>query len=169
MNLREELKIGKPIEPGHEVALALLLTREYIARILDEQVFRKAGITDQQFNVLRILKGGPKEGYLIGEIKCRMIFRNADVPRLVNRLSDQGLVKRCENPRDRRGSRIRLTPKGDAFQDKVRPTHALVCEGIDGCLTDGERVSLLDLLERLRDHYRMLLAEGKGGEDGAEP
>lgn len=163
MHLREELKIGKPIEPGHEVALALLLTREYVSRILEEQVFRKAGITDQQFNVLRILKGGPKNGYLIGEIKERMIFRNADVPRLVNRLSAQGLVKRCANPKDRRGSRIRLTPKGDAFQDKVRPFHASVCEGLDGCLSDAERDRLLSLLERLRDHYRWMLTDQAEG------
>ncbi|MDE3245670.1 MAG: MarR family transcriptional regulator [Acidobacteriota bacterium] len=163
MHLREELKISKPIEPGHEVALALLLTREYVSRILDEQVFKKAGITDQQFNVLRILKGGPKDGYLIGEIKERMIFRNADVPRLVNRLAAQGLVKRCENPQDRRGSRIRLTPKGDAFQDKVRPIHAGVCEDIDGCLSEAERDQLLSLLERLRDHYRWMLADKAEG------
>ncbi len=160
MHLREELKISKPIEPGHEVALALLLTREYVSWILDEQVFKKAGITDQQFNVLRILKGGPKDGYLISEIKGRMIFRNADVPRLVNRLTAQGLVKRCENPKDRRGSRIRLTPKGDAFQDKVRPIHSSVCEGFSGCLADSERNQLLDLLERLRDHYRLMIAGG---------
>lgn len=159
MHLREELKIGKPIEPGHEVALALLLTREYVSRILDEQVFKKAEITDQQFNVLRILKGGPKDGYLINEIKARMIFRNADVPRLVNRLTSQGLVKRCENPRDRRGSRIRLTLKGDAFQDKVRPIHAGVCEQFDGCLDDVERNHLLSLLERLRDHYRLMMVD----------
>ncbi len=160
MHLREELKIGKPIEPGHEVALALLLTREYVSRVLDEQVFKKAGITDQQFNVLRILKGGPTKGYLIGEIKCRMIFRNADVPRLVNRLTDQGLVKRYENPRDRRGSRIRLTADGDAFQNQVRPIHGTVCEAIDGCLSDAERNHLLVLLERLRDHYRLMLSAG---------
>ncbi|MBL0311964.1 MAG: MarR family transcriptional regulator [Holophagaceae bacterium] len=160
MHLREELKIGKPIEPGHEVALALLLTREYVSRILDEQVFKKVEITDQQFNVLRILKGGPKDGYLIGEIKERMIFRNADVPRLVDRLAAQGLVKRFENPQDRRGSRVRLTLKGDGFQEKVRPIHASVCEGIDGCLSDQERDQLLGLLERLRDHHRQMLADG---------
>lgn len=163
MHLREELKIGKPIEPGHEVALALLLTREYVARILEEQVFRKAGITDQQFNVLRILKGGPKTGYLIGEIKERMIFRNADVPRLVNRLADQGLVKRFENPKDRRCCRVRLTPKGEALQEKVRPVHAAVCEEVDGCLSDEERHQLLNLLERLRDHYRRMLADQADG------
>lgn len=160
MHLRDELKISKPIEPGHEVALALLLTREYVSRILDEQVFKKVEITDQQFNVLRILKGGPKDGYLISEIKVRMIFRNADVPRLVNRLTAQGMVKRHENPKDRRGSRIRLTPKGDSFQDTVRPIHAKVCESLDGCLTKSEREHFLNLLERLRDHYRELLTAG---------
>lgn len=163
MHLREELKIGKPIEPGHEVALALLLTREYVSRILDEQVFKKAGITDQQFNVLRILKGGPKDGYLIGEIKERMIFRNADVPRLVNRLAAQGLVKRFENPKDRRGCRVRLTPKGEVSQEKVRPIHAGVCEEVDGCLSDEERAQLLGLLERLRDHYRSMLTDTSEG------
>ncbi len=160
MHLREELKISKPIEPGHEVALALLLTREYVARILDEQVFKKVEITDQQFNVLRILKGGPIEGYLIREIKGRMIYRNADVPRLVDRLATQGLVKRCENPEDRRGSRIRLTAKGDALQDRVRPVHGRVCKELDGCLSDKERLLLLDMLERLRDHYRLTLLDG---------
>jgi DNA-binding MarR family transcriptional regulator len=168
MHLREELKISKPIEPGHEVALALLLTREYVSRILDEQVFKKVDITDQQFNVLRILKGGPKDGYLINEIKMRMIFRNADVPRLVNRLTDQGLVKRFENPRDRRGSRIRLTPKGDAFQDKVRPIHAIVCDGLGGGLADEERIQLLNLLERLRNRYRLILADGTEATQGTE-
>ena len=160
MDLREELKISKPIDPGHEVALALLLTREYVARILDEQVFKKAEITDQQFNVLRILKGGPREGYLICEIKGRMIYRNADVPRLVDRLAIRGLVKRFENPEDRRGSRVRITPLGNALQDKVRPIHAEACGDLDGCLSDKERGSLLNLLERLRDHYRMKLRDG---------
>ncbi len=160
MDLREELKISKPIDPGHEVALALLLTREYVARILDEQVFKKAAITDQQFNVLRILKGGPRQGYLICEIKGRMIYRNADVPRLVDRLAKQGLVKRFENPKDRRGSRIRITPQGDALQSKVRPIHAEACGDLDGCLSGAERRALLDLLERLRDHYRVKLNAG---------
>lgn len=159
MDLREELKIGKPLEPGHEVALALLLTREYVGRILDEQVFRNAEITDQQFNVLRILKGGPKLGYLIREIKCRMLFRNADVPRLVDRLVKVGLVKRCENPKDRRGSRIRITSLGDDLQARVKPSHAEACRLMDGCLSEAERVQLLQLLERLRDHYRAVLAE----------
>ena len=157
MRLREELKISKPLATGHEVALALLLTREHVSRILDEGVFKDAGISDQQYNVLRILKGGPKRGYLICEIRGRMIFRNADVPRLVDRLAARGFVKRFPNPKDRRGSLIRLTKEGDAFQEEVRPAHAAVCGGLDACLSVVEREQLLDLLERLRDHFRWIL------------
>jgi hypothetical protein len=66
MHIREELQITKPLEPGHEVALALLLTREYLARRFDECLYEPEGISDQQYNVLRILKGGPKDGSKYG-------------------------------------------------------------------------------------------------------
>ena len=115
MHLREELQITKPFEPGQEVALALLLGREYLTRLFDKGLFEPEEISDQQFNVLRILKGGPKEGYLVKDLRCRMIFRFADVPRLINRLEARGLVKRCENPSDRRGSRVQITAKGQAL------------------------------------------------------
>ena len=123
MDLRDELLISKPLQPGHEVALALLLTREYASWFMDQRIFKPSGVSDQQFNVLRILRGGPKDGYLICEIKRRMIFRNADVPRLIDRLAKQGLVKRRENPADRRGTRIQVTPKGQLLAERVDPLH----------------------------------------------
>lgn len=154
MHLREELQITKPLEPGHELALALLLTREYVARLFDQGLYGPEGLSDQQFNVLRILKGGPKDGYLIKDIRSRMIFRFADVPRLVNRLEAQGLAKRCENPSDRRGSRVQITPKGLALEAKMHTQHEELCRCVDRCLSTQERTQLLDLLERLRDDYR---------------
>lgn len=162
MHLREELQITKPFEPGQEVALALLLGREYLTRLLDKGVFEPEGISDQQFNVLRILKGGPKDGYLVKDLRCRMIFRFADVPRLVNRLEDRGLVKRCENPADRRGSRVQITPKGLALEARLRTRHQSVGGKVDRVLTPEEREQLLGLLERLRDDHRSQLAELEG-------
>ena len=162
MHLREELQITKPFEPGQEVALALLLGREYLTRLLDKGVFEPEGISDQQFNVLRILKGGPKDGYLVKDLRCRMIFRFADVPRLVNRLEDRGLVKRCENPADRRGSRVQITPKGLALEARLRARHQNVGGKVDRVLTPEEREQLLGLLERLRDDHRAQLAELEG-------
>ncbi|MFN7959027.1 MAG: MarR family transcriptional regulator [Holophagaceae bacterium] len=159
MHIREELQITKPLEPGHEVALALLLTREYVARLFDECLYEPEGLSDQQFNVLRILKGGPKDGYLVKELRCRMIYRFADVPRLVNRLEARGLVKRCENPADRRGSRVQITPKGLALEARMFARHNALCQQVDRCLSAEERNTLLGILERLRNDHRTQLAE----------
>lgn len=157
MHIQEELQITKPLEPGHEVALALLLTREYVARLFEQGLYEPEGLSDQQFNVLRILKGGGKDGYLVKDIRCRMIYRFADVPRLVNRLEARGLVKRCENPADRRGSRVQITPKGLALEAKMHGRHNALCQQVDRCLNAEERSALLGYLERLRNDHRTQL------------
>ena len=158
MHIREELQITKPLEPGHEVALALLLTREYVARLFEAGLYEPEGLSDQQFNVLRILKGGPKDGYLVKDIRCRMIYRFADVPRLVNRLEARGLVKRCENPADRRGSRVQITGKGLALEARLHGRHQDLSQQVDRCLSPEERETLLGILERLRNDHRAQLA-----------
>ncbi len=154
MHLRDELKINRPLAPGHELALGILLTREYVGRLFEKALFEGAGITDQQFNVLRILKGGPAEGYLIRDLRTRMIYRFADVPRLVNRLAAQGLVARCENPADRRGSRIRITSEGLALEARIHNAHDQLCAEVAEGLSEEDRVTLLTLLERLRNGLR---------------
>jgi DNA-binding MarR family transcriptional regulator len=162
MHIREELQITRPLDPGHEVALALLLTREYVARLFDEGLYEPEGISDQQFNVLRILKGGPKDGYLVKDLRCRMIYRFADVPRLVNRLEARGLVKRCENPADRRGSRVQITAKGLALEARMHGRHEALCQQVDRCLSNEECETLLGLLERLRNDHRAQLEALRG-------
>lgn len=159
MRLAEELLLTRPLEPGHELAVALMLTREHLARLLDVRVLKPAGITDQQFNVLRILKGGPAEGYTIGDIKRRVIYRSADVPRLVDRMGRLGLVRRAQNPRDRRSCRVVLTAKGEALQAEVGPAHGALARELEACLTAAEREQLLQGLERLREGIRKALPE----------
>lgn len=159
MHLRDELKISKALAPGHEVALAVLLTREYLSRFFEKGLFEEAGISDQQYNLLRILRGGPSEGYLIRDLRERMIYRFADVPRLVNRLEAQGLVKRCDNPSDRRGTRIRITEAGLALEAKVHEAHDKVCARLARCLPPEQREQLVNLLEALRDELREDLAQ----------
>lgn len=157
MRLTEELHIRKPLEPGHELALSVLLTREHLTRLLDERVFRPAGLTDSQFNVLRILQGGPAEGTTIGEIRRRIISRSADVPRLVDRLVSLGLVARRPNQKDRRSCHVLLTKAGEACQASLSPVHASVLRELETLLPAPERALLLDLLERLRDGIRTLV------------
>ncbi len=165
MNIREELHIGRPLDSGHEVALALLLTREYVGRLFEEQVFKGSGLTDQQYNLLRILKGGPEEGYLIKDLRCRMIYRFADVPRLVDRLVKMGLALKTPCPKDRRGSRVRISPEGLALESELRSRHAALCRTFDRVLNPAERQTLLALLERLRNDYRTKLAASDPSRD----
>jgi DNA-binding MarR family transcriptional regulator len=159
MHLKDELHIGKPLDSGHEVALALLLTREYMNRLFEEQVFRPSGLSDQQYNLLRILKGGPEEGYLIKELRCRMIYRFADVPRLVDRMAKLGLLSKAPCPHDRRGSRVRISAKGRELEAGLREQHAALCSTLDDCLSARERTALLAQLEQLRDDFRHRLAD----------
>ena len=151
MNVRSELHIGKPMEPGQEIMLAVLLTREYVGRLSDDRLFKPARITDQQFNVLRILKGGPAEGYLIREIRDRMISRNADVPRLVERMVQAGLVRRREDPADRRGSQVSLTAEGLTLEARLAPIHSDLCREVASILEDWEAKALVGLLQQFRD------------------
>lgn len=146
MRVAEELHIGKPLEPGHELALSILLVREHLSRVMDERVFKPTGITDQQFNVLRILRGGPAEGYTIGEIRRRVINRNADVPRLVDRLVKLGLVTRLQNPRDRRSCHVFLTSEGDACQARVSALHDALLGELEALLPASDQAHLLNLL-----------------------
>lgn len=154
MRITEELHIGKPLEKGHELALSILLTREHLTRLMDERVFKPAGLTDQQFNVLRILKGGPPEGYTIGEIRRRVIYRSADVPRLVDRLMGMGLVARQTNLKDRRSCHVLLTPEGDVCQAQLSPVHGSLLRELESLLPPPELDRLLGLLEQIRNGIR---------------
>jgi DNA-binding MarR family transcriptional regulator len=160
MHLRDELMINKSMDPGQELLLSTLLGREYVTRLSDERLFKPAGITDQQFNVLRILKGGPEEGYLIREIRRRIIARSADVPRLVDRMVRAGLVCRQEDPSDRRGCLVKLTPEGRALEARLAPIHTALCQEVDGLLDPEESRALLALQQKLREGIQERLAGG---------
>ena len=154
MGVHEELQISKPLGLGHELALAILLTREYVSHIQEQQVFEPEGLSSQQYNLLRILKGGPEGGYMIKDLRCRMIYRFADVPRLVNRLQGHKLVERRPCPHDKRGSMICITAKGLALEARVHLRLDTLMAHMDKALNAEERGQLLSLLERLRDDYR---------------
>jgi len=101
--------------------------------------------------VLRILKGGPDDGYLIRELRRRIISRSADVPRLVDRMVKAGLVCRREDPNDRRGCLVKLTPEGRALEAKLAPVHTALCREIDGLLGPEDNRALIALQQKLRE------------------
>ena len=151
MSLQEELQMSSLPAPGVQLMLQLMLTREAIVRV-QEQLFEAHGLTIQQYNVLRIVRGGPAKGHPIYEIECRMIYRFANVTRLVDRLELQGLLKRVADPKDRRVSRVVITPKGRRLMERLdEPVHAMAAR-LTSCCSEEECLSLASHLERLRDH-----------------
>src|SRR5579863_8130617 len=103
---------GQPSVGGPEEAafLSLVITSELLARKV-ENVLRTADVSPTQYNVLRILRGAP-EGLCCQEIGKRMITRDPDITRLLDRLEKRALVSRCREAKDRRTVLTRITPQG---------------------------------------------------------
>jgi DNA-binding MarR family transcriptional regulator len=96
--------------PEEAAFLDLLRTTDVLSRGL-AQVLKPEELSATQYNVLRILRGSP-EGLLCGEIASRMITRDPDITRLLDRLENRGLILRCREARDRRTVMARITPEG---------------------------------------------------------
>ena len=93
-----------------QVFVNLMLAADRLARRL-EPVIKAAELSPTQYNVLRILRGAP-EGLTCGEIGSRMISREPDITRLLNRLEKRKFVSRCRENTDRRMVLTRITDAG---------------------------------------------------------
>ncbi|PNY79834.1 MarR family winged helix-turn-helix transcriptional regulator [Deinococcus koreensis] len=95
----------------HDVYLAL---QRLSLRLRDEteEVFKAQGLSSTQFNVLRILRGAGDQGLTCGEIGARLINKDPDVTRLLDRMEKHGLVERARSEQDRRVVLTRLSGRG---------------------------------------------------------
>ena len=87
---------------------------EDVARLL-----KPAGLRPTQYNVLRILRGARPDPLSCGEISARMITREPDLTRLLDRLESAGLVSRCRGDEDRRVVRVAITAQGLALLESL--------------------------------------------------
>ena len=110
--LQKELRQSKPFASlEEEVFLSLLRTGDHL--LWGEiEVLRTADLTFPQYNVLRILRGAGPEGLSCREISERMVTRDSDITRLLDRLEARGLAERVRHARDRRVIVPRITKKG---------------------------------------------------------
>ena len=105
--------------------LDLLRTTDMLSRGL-LKILKREDVSATQYNVLRILRGAP-EGLACGEIAKRMITRDPDVTRLLDRLEKRGLVWRSREARDRRTVITRVTAGGlkllERLDEPVQEAH----------------------------------------------
>lgn len=99
----------RPIHPEEAAFLDLLRATDMLSRGLIA-VLKLEDLSMTQYNVLRILRGAP-DGLPCGEIGNRMITRDPDITRLLDRLEKRGLISRSRDTRDRRMVTARITPR----------------------------------------------------------
>lgn len=110
--LQAELKQTRPFRgPQHEGAIGLLRTADLVRRVAT-RVIEPYGITGQQYNVLRILRGAAPKAVPTLTIAERMIERTPGITRLLDRLEAKGLVQRERCPTDRRQVLCEITRQG---------------------------------------------------------
>jgi DNA-binding MarR family transcriptional regulator len=94
-----------------QVFVSLLRTADALARGA-EALLKPTGLSATQYNVLRILRGAGTEGLACREVGCRMISRDPDITRLLDRMESRGLIVRARGEQDRRVVKTRITAEG---------------------------------------------------------
>ena len=132
-----------------QAVVGLLRTADAIKRSL-AGVIEPHGITPQQYNVLRILRGAAPDGLPTLTIGERMVEQTPGVTRLIDRLERKGLVERIPCPKDRRRVFCQITPKGlDLLEQLDEPVNRWDAQTVS-ILPPSEVDSLIKLLDRVR-------------------
>ena len=138
--------------PEEVAFLELCRTTDKLSRRM-EFLLKAEDLSSNQYNVLRILRGSP-DGLPCGEIGNRMITRDPDITRLLDRLEKRELISRSRESKDRRMVMARITPAGLELLARM-----------DEPVREGHRRELGHLgRERLRQLTELLrVARGEAG------
>jgi DNA-binding MarR family transcriptional regulator len=152
--LQAELKQKIPFASREaEAYLSLLRTADALQTQVEAHL-REFGLTGTQYNALRILRGAGPEGLPCREIGERMITRDPDITRLLNRLEDRGLAERTRTKRDRRVVYGKITAAGlKLLREMDKPLDRFGREMLRHVGQDKLK-QLIELLELVREGKR---------------
>lgn len=150
MKLKQELKQKKPFPSVHEEAiLAIVRTADQLVVPMND-VLRGANLSQSQYNILRILRGSAPEGLPCGEISERMVRRDPDLTRLLDKLEARGLVARERSTADRRVVLASITEEGLALLASLdKPVQASI-RTLLAHVPEERLRTLVEILEDLR-------------------
>lgn len=148
MGIEEDIKSTNFEDNYHKAIINLSYTYGWVSNI-SRPKFEQYNLTQQQFNILRILRGQYPKPATVNLLKERMIDKMSDASRIVDRLVQKGLVSRCTNSKDRRAVDIRISDEGLEIldtMDKEFKTRDILGQN----LTEEEAGQLSDLLDKMR-------------------
>ncbi len=148
MNIEEEIKQTKFRNVQQKAILNILFTSNWI-QSKQKDFFEPHGITGQQYNILRILRGQHPNRISATEIKNRMLDKNSDVSRLIDRLIVKDLVVKNRCPKDKRASDIVISEAGLDLLKKLDATINELDLQLIG-LSNEDAIALSGLLDKSR-------------------
>ena len=148
MSLEKEIQQERFANEHEKAAVNILFTASWL-HSLNSSRLRKHDITPEQFNVLRILRGSHPKPLMLADITMRMLDKNSNATRLVEKLRQKGLVKReiCEN--NRRQVDISITDKGLAVLKAIDHDEAPWISMLKN-ITKQDATELNRILDKLR-------------------
>ncbi len=155
--LHEEIQQSTFRNERHKAIINVIYTGNWLTNE-HTQFLKDFDLSEQQFNILRILRGQGKKPASITLLKERMLDKMSDVSRLVERLRTSGLVERSICPHDRRAVEVVITPHGLALLTAIDERIEIV-DGFVEPLTDDELRFLNYLLDKLRTRQEMKSAK----------
>ncbi len=148
-SLEEELKTAHIPDPYHRALLNIMYTGGWLRHSV-QALLRPYDLTEPQFNVLRILRGARGAAMTVVDIRCRMVHRDSNVSRIVDKLEEKGLVSRTRQEANRRAVDVAITDAGGDMLMRIQPDldthHALSSSALTA--VEAEHLNLL--LDKLR-------------------
>jgi DNA-binding MarR family transcriptional regulator len=146
MNKSNSTSSALPLED--QIFVAILKTADGLSQQA-EQLIKSAGLTMAQYNVLRILRGAEPDGLLCRGISERMISRDPDITRLLDRMEGHSLITRQREKEDRRVVKTRITEEGLAVLKKLDQPVRELHKGQFGHMSATQLKTLAKLLDEV--------------------
>lgn len=151
--IQREIKQSRPFRSvGQEALVGMMRTTDLLRRGLSALV-EPSGITLQQYNVLRILRGAGTDGIPTLEIAHRMIEQTPGITRLLDRIEAKGWARRERCPRDRRQVLCWITSTGAALLAKLDDPINRADDTLLSALSTDEKRQLVRLLDMIRSRF----------------
>lgn len=152
----DDIKQSRPFPSRSQEAYVTLLRTADESKRLASQVLEAEGVTLQQYNVLRILRGAGEDGLPTLSVAERMIERTPGVTRLIDRMERKGWVTRQRCTEDRRRVWCLITDEGLELLERLDGPIDAIDDMFAGALDDEELEHVIDYLNRIRAHVRSL-------------
>jgi DNA-binding MarR family transcriptional regulator len=149
MELEEAIKQKNFKSPFEKATVNLIYTNNWLCEI-QTSLLKDFGITQQQYNILRILRGQLPNAATVKLLRERMLDKMSDASRLVEKLRHKGMVSRSACTADRRNVDVKITQKGLELLANIDSEWPKFEKKMFGKLTEKDAKMLSDLLDKMR-------------------